>query len=304
MPGPEHLAGGGELVEHRGLVVGDAGGQHQRLQRRGGYGAPGELLDHGDHAVDAAEAAADVLPGGQEPRQRDRLDRLDLVAQPGQRPSPQGAQHLGVTPLGARARGPELALEHASLGGEPGQRLVAHGDAEAEPLGHLGGGERPVRAGIAADQVAQRVLDRLGEHVRARPAAPGRRGRRAAGRRPRRRPSAPGRTSAPAPPAGQSTSISIQSVTLSGVVQRAWISSVESGPSMRNRSAMPSLSRTRRSSASRWSSDSTSASTSGSSSSRSSARPSSSASRPWSRVSAAARRSAMGESPSYMNAAT
>ena len=43
---------------------------------------------------------------------------------------------------------------------------------------------------------------------------------------------------------------------------------------------MPSLSRTRRSSASRWSSDSTSASTSGSSSSRSSARPSSSAQQP------------------------
>ena len=73
---------------------------------------------------------------------------------------------------------------------------------------------------------------------------------------------------------------------------------IVSGPSIRSRSATPSASRARRSGASRCSSASTSSSTSGSSSSRSSARPSSSASRPWSRLSAAARRSANGESPS------
>ncbi len=53
--GPEQLAGGGELVEHRGCVVDHPRRQHQRLQRAGGYGAAGELLDHGDHAVDAAQ---------------------------------------------------------------------------------------------------------------------------------------------------------------------------------------------------------------------------------------------------------
>ena len=166
VPGPEHLTRRSQLVEHRGLVVGDPGGQHQRLQRRGGYGAPGKLLDHGDHAVDPAERdrRRSARRAGSAPVRPARPAPPRGAA--GQRAPSQGAQHLGVTPLRARSRGPELALQHAPLGGEPGQRLVAHGDAQAEPLGHLGGGERPVRAGVAADQVAQRVLDRLGEDVR------------------------------------------------------------------------------------------------------------------------------------------
>jgi hypothetical protein len=42
-----------------------------------------------------------VLPGGAEAAQRLGLDRLDLLAQPGQRAAAQLAQHLGVAPLGA-----------------------------------------------------------------------------------------------------------------------------------------------------------------------------------------------------------
>ena len=44
------------------------------------------------------------------------------------------AEHLGVAPLGARAGGPELALEHPALRGQPGQRLGGDGDPEAEAL--------------------------------------------------------------------------------------------------------------------------------------------------------------------------
>ena len=43
--GPEHLAGGGELVEVGRLVVADPGGEHQRLERGGGHRAAGELVD-------------------------------------------------------------------------------------------------------------------------------------------------------------------------------------------------------------------------------------------------------------------
>jgi hypothetical protein len=51
---PQHLTGGGQLVEERGLVVRESGGEHQRLQGAGRYGAPGQLLDDSDHAVEAS----------------------------------------------------------------------------------------------------------------------------------------------------------------------------------------------------------------------------------------------------------
>ncbi len=88
------------------------------------------------------------------------------MAQPGQRTTAQHPQHVGVAPLGPRPGRPELALEDAAAGTEAGERLLADGDTEAEPCGHLGGGERAVRAGVAADEIAERVLDRLGERVR------------------------------------------------------------------------------------------------------------------------------------------
>ncbi len=106
-----------------------------------------------------------VLPGAEEPPERRRLDRLDLLAQPGQGAAAQPAQHLGVAPLGAGARRPELAVEHPALTGEPLQGVAGHRGAEAEPLGHLGGGERAVGAGEPGDEVGQRVVDRLGEHL-------------------------------------------------------------------------------------------------------------------------------------------
>ena len=55
--GPHDLARRGELVEHRGLVALDARGQHERLPGRRRHQHPGELLDHAQHAVDAAQRA-------------------------------------------------------------------------------------------------------------------------------------------------------------------------------------------------------------------------------------------------------
>ncbi len=45
VPGPEHLAAAGQLVEVRRLVVGDPGREHERLQGRGGHGAARQLVD-------------------------------------------------------------------------------------------------------------------------------------------------------------------------------------------------------------------------------------------------------------------
>ena len=61
---------GGELVEHRRPVVDQPAAKHERLESRCRDRAAGQLLDHGEHAFDAAQPAADVLPRGKEPAER------------------------------------------------------------------------------------------------------------------------------------------------------------------------------------------------------------------------------------------
>ena len=70
--GPQHLAGAGQLVEHRRGVVAHPRRQHERLQGAGRDQRAGELLDHREDAVGAAQPAADALPGRCEPGQRRR----------------------------------------------------------------------------------------------------------------------------------------------------------------------------------------------------------------------------------------
>ncbi|CAH0265172.1 hypothetical protein SRABI128_03245 [Microbacterium sp. Bi128] len=86
--------------------------------------------------------------------------------------------------------------------------------------------------------------------------------------------------------------------------RRTATSAASRGPSSRSRSATPSTPRARRSGSRRCASRSNCAITSGSRSSRISTLPSSSLSRAGSTERAAARRSARGESPSYMKAPT
>src|SRR5690606_20662967 len=50
-PRPDHLTGGGQLVQQGRRVAGEACGQHQRLQGAGRHRYPGELLDHRVHLV-------------------------------------------------------------------------------------------------------------------------------------------------------------------------------------------------------------------------------------------------------------
>ena len=63
------------------------------------------------------------------------------------------------------AGGPELAVEHPALAAEPLEGVPDDGGAEAEPGGDVVGGERAVGAGEAGDQVGERVVDGVGEHV-------------------------------------------------------------------------------------------------------------------------------------------
>ncbi|GIU89959.1 MAG: hypothetical protein KatS3mg010_1058 [Acidimicrobiia bacterium] len=160
---PDELAGGAQLVEHRRSVPLDARGQHVTLEHRRGDGDALELLDRVDERVESAPGRADALPRGQEPRERGRVDRLDLVAHRRERPAAQCAQHVHVAPLALHPAGPELAEHDAALALESSQRLVRSLGRDAEPPGQLVGRERPVRAGEARGEVVERTLDGIGE---------------------------------------------------------------------------------------------------------------------------------------------
>src|SRR4051812_20217109 len=69
----------------------------------------------GRKALGAAAGNAHALPRGQEARQRHAVDRLDLLAEDGQRTPPQCLQDLFVTPLPLDAVGPELAPDDPAL---------------------------------------------------------------------------------------------------------------------------------------------------------------------------------------------
>ena len=107
--------------------------------------------------------AVDPLPGGQEARQLPRLGGLDLLAQDGQRGAAQAAQHLGVTPLALGAAGAQLAADQVAGALELAQR---RGGVDPVARAHVGGGERAVGGGVAAQQPAQRVGHVLQERRR------------------------------------------------------------------------------------------------------------------------------------------
>ena len=163
VPGPDHLAGGGQLVEHRrgsspapGPAAPASRGRWPAARRRPA------ARPHAARRRRRAADAADALPGRQEPGEVAGRDRLDLGPQRGERPAPDRAQHLGVAEVGALTRPPaldgsQLALDQPPGADQPAQGLGDDGDAEAEPGGDRRGGERAVGAGVPGQQVAERV---------------------------------------------------------------------------------------------------------------------------------------------------
>ena len=125
-----------------------------------------ELLDRFDQRVGAAPAAADALPRREEPNEGRRVDRLDLVAQRGQRTPAQGAQHAGVAPLALDAAGAELAVHDPARGFEAGHCLAGALGGDPEPRGDVVDDERNVRAREAGDEIVERMRDRIGERGR------------------------------------------------------------------------------------------------------------------------------------------
>ena len=143
-PAHTHLAGGGELVQHRRGVVGDPGRQHQLLQRRGGHRRALQLLDGAHQSVDAAQArapprcchcgrkAASAAGGTGSSSWRSAASERRRS-----RRSTAASHHSWPLPAGV-----ELALDDAAARGEALQRAVGDRGAQPEARGGLGGGER------------------------------------------------------------------------------------------------------------------------------------------------------------------
>ena len=256
LAGPDHLARGGQLVEVGGLVVAHPGGQHQLLERRRGHRRAGELVDRGEHAVDAAQPAASVTTSRRRPTARRAGSAPAPAGRPARPPCAAGPASAAAAAAAPRRRTTRSRCRRAGTrrrapGPGPASRCrVWRATAAPSPrrVGELGDGEGAVGAGVAGDQVAERVVDGLGEglgdawrhgHAEA---------RRAAGRRPRPRPSAPRRPSGPGRRAGVAPEPRRDSRRRRcRATERATISSTVSGPSRRSRSATPSTSRARRS---------------------------------------------------------
>ena len=128
---PDDFAGRRDRVEIGRIVAVDPRRQDLGLEDRRRQRRALQLLDRVEQRVGAAPPPDDPLPRRREPAEHRLIDRLDLVAQLGERAAPQHAQHAGVGPLAPRAAGTELALDQASFGGEPHQHRFGGRHAEA-----------------------------------------------------------------------------------------------------------------------------------------------------------------------------
>ena len=92
---PDDLAGRAQLVEVRGLVVGDAARQHLRLPQRHGRDSP---CSGTSASRSVARRSIPCHAGRKRPKRR-LLGGLDLFAQRRERRAAQAAQDVGVAPL-------------------------------------------------------------------------------------------------------------------------------------------------------------------------------------------------------------
>jgi hypothetical protein len=123
------------------------------------------LLDRFDQRIGAASAPADSLPRGEEPDERRGIDGFDLVAQRGQRTSPQRAQDAGIAPLSLDTSRSELAVHDATGGFETHHRLPGALDGDPEAPGDIVDDERNVRARVTGDEIIERVRHRIRERA-------------------------------------------------------------------------------------------------------------------------------------------
>ena len=184
-PDPHHLAGPQQVVEDGRAVAVHALGQHVALEHGGGQRQSLEVPHHSKRAVGTAVGGSDPLPVGQKPRECFLWDRLRLPSQRGERATAQRLEDLRMTVF-TRSAGSELTADQNPIALQRVQPAGRGPGSDAPAGGEVLGGERNMRPGVAADQLAQRVGAGLQKRLREagrksdaeRVAVPGRRPRR------------------------------------------------------------------------------------------------------------------------------
>src|SRR5690606_18488496 len=101
------------------------GGQHLRLEHRGGDRHTLQLLDRRKQRLPAGRrVVAHAVPRGQELAERLRRYRLDLATERGQRAALDPTENLGACPLCSVTARVERTAEYRAGGGEPLQRRL------------------------------------------------------------------------------------------------------------------------------------------------------------------------------------
>ena len=107
-----------------------------------------------------------MLPRRHKPGQHVLLNRLDLLAERGQRPAAQDPQHVVVTPLPFDPVRSELTPNHPTLAFQILQGANGPMGFDTEGGRKFVSEERTVGPGVAGHQIGQRFLDRVGEGCR------------------------------------------------------------------------------------------------------------------------------------------
>ena len=113
-PDPHHLARRNQSIEIGRFITVQTGRQNFRLENRCRQRSALQVLDHIQKSIQPAPRLNHALPPREQPRQCPLLDRLNLLAQSGQRPSPNRPQHLVVAPLAVNSSGSKTTLHHSA----------------------------------------------------------------------------------------------------------------------------------------------------------------------------------------------
>ena len=157
--GPDHLAGRTQGVQIALQVTDDAGGKRLALQGGGEQRRAFELRNCRKQGLATGARRRQPLPGGQKARVGGVLDRLDLGAQPGQRPAPEHPQDLQVTQLPPLSPGQQLTFEQLAAVQETAKHRLRRRDPQSEAGRRRLDMERTVGAREPTEQIPQRVRD-------------------------------------------------------------------------------------------------------------------------------------------------
>ena len=159
----DHLGLGQQRVQVGCVVARQTGRQHLGLPGAGRQHRPGQPLQGEQHLVGiGAGPVVELVTGREEPREGALRDRTQFAARGGETAGAHPAQDFGVDKFGfghtqaetttGQSPGADLAVQQRRHGGHP----------EPEDGGNLADGERAVSAGVAGDQLGERVASCAG----------------------------------------------------------------------------------------------------------------------------------------------